>query len=179
MKVDLHTLWDIEIDESRLCEYCTDDSIHLEISYNSDFRNAVFLRKIADFICKHYWVHPKWRTRIVLIVDELNNNAIEYGTLKWGSNLFEFQLVKNTCWNIDIRISVTDAWNGLHAKNAGNMKELRDQHNSKDFSKHHSIRGRGLFLIISRLVDSLEFEDVDKKGLKVIVTKSLQVHSDS
>jgi anti-sigma regulatory factor (Ser/Thr protein kinase) len=59
------------------------------------------------------------------------------------------------------------------------MHELQVQHNSKDFTKHHSIRGRGLFLIISRLVDSLEFEDVEEKGLKVIVTKSLQEHSDS
>jgi len=48
------------------------------------------------------------------------------------------------------------------------MEELRKAHEKEDFAHHHSIRGRGLFLIISRLVDSLSFID-DKEGGGLIV----------
>jgi anti-sigma regulatory factor (Ser/Thr protein kinase) len=39
------------------------------------------------------------------------------------------------------------------------MEQLRESHKDKDFSRHDSIRGRGLFLIISQLVDTLYFKD--------------------
>ena len=45
------------------------------------------------------------------------------------------------------------------AKNAKQMQDLQKKNEHKDYTKHHSIRGRGLFLIISRLVDDLSFED--------------------
>jgi len=38
------------------------------------------LREIVDIISEVLGLDNKWRRRIVLIVDELNNNAIEYGS---------------------------------------------------------------------------------------------------
>lgn len=52
----------------------------LKICYLSEFPNAKILRELVDVIAKRFGVSPKWRTRLVLIVDELNNNAIEYGS---------------------------------------------------------------------------------------------------
>ena len=53
------------------------------------------------------------------------------------------------------------------------MQELRAQNENKDFTQHHSIRGRGLFLIISHLVDELYFEDSQNGGLIVGARKTL------
>ena len=61
-----------------IAELCQKDIIEIKISYLSDFRSAKILRELVDNICKQYGVNPKWRTRLVLIIDELNNNAIEY-----------------------------------------------------------------------------------------------------
>ncbi len=178
-KILLDTLWENAIQKDILFGFCGPHSVHLEIEYKSDFRNAIFLREIADTICTNYWVHPKWRTRIVLIVDELNNNAIEYGSAFWDMNLFEFLLQKKESWEINIKIAVTDRGTGPKSKNAQQMEELRIQHTSKDFREHHSIRWRGLFLIISKLVDSLKFENIRGKWLCVIVTKHLREHSEN
>jgi hypothetical protein len=53
------------------------------------------------------------------------------------------------------------------------MEQIRKEHENEDFSHHSSIRGRGLFLIISQLVDALIFADVPDRGLKVTVVKDL------
>jgi hypothetical protein len=39
------------------------------------------------------------------------------------------------------------------------MRHLEQQHLDKNYTVHHSIRGRGLFLITTQLVDTLDFED--------------------
>jgi len=54
--------------------------LDLSILYNSDFKNAKKLREIVDIICIMYDIDAKWKTRLILICDELNNNAIEYGS---------------------------------------------------------------------------------------------------
>ena len=55
-------------------------SIELNIQYSSDYKNAKILRDIVDNLCMIFQIPSKWRTRFVLICDELNNNAIEYGS---------------------------------------------------------------------------------------------------
>lgn len=55
-----------------------ENEMHICISYISDFKNAKILRESVDAMCQVFGISPKWRTRLVLITDELNNNAIEY-----------------------------------------------------------------------------------------------------
>jgi len=72
---------------------------------------------------------------------------------------------------------VSDTGNGAHAKNSEDMEKLRNAHESKDFSSHNSIRWRGLFLIISQLVDTLYFKDSKSWGLTVGIQKLLEEDS--
>lgn len=159
-------------------EICQKDIIEINISYLSDFRSAKVLRELVDKICKTCWVNPKWRTRLVLIVDELNNNAIEYGSKKWENNSFVLILKKE--WEKDFYIEsyVSDTWNWAHSKKSSDMENMRKTHENKDFSNHDSIRGRGLFLIISQLVDTLYFKDNNSGGLTVGIQKFLQEDSE-
>lgn len=150
-----------------------ENEIHISISYSSDFKNAKLLRESVDIICQVFGISPKWRTRLVLIIDELNNNAIEYGSSQGDINEFEIRLYKGEDSKVELSASVTDSWKWTRAKSAQDMEEVRKNHENKDFSKHHSIRGRGLFLIISHLVDDLSFVDSTSGWLTVQVMKKL------
>lgn len=151
---------------------CLKTWIEVNISYTSDFKSAKILREVVDRICKKVWINSKWRTRLVLILDELNNNAVEYGSKAWETNIFMMSIHKQDSSYI-IHSSVSDTGNGSHAKTALEMEKLREMNNNKDFLHHDSIRWRWLFLIISQLVDSIYFEDNVSKGLTVGIRKIL------
>jgi hypothetical protein len=53
------------------------------------------------------------------------------------------------------------------------MEEYRDEREQEDFRYHTSIRGRGLFLIIIKIVDELYFRNTQKGGLIVGFKKDL------
>ncbi len=149
-------------------------NISIAVQYESKFPNAKVLREFVDEIAKHANIEPKWRTRLVLIVDELNNNAIEYGSKENDTNILKIEMT--SLWdNLDVVISVTDAGTWAHCKSAQDMRELQRQHLDKDYSNHHSIRWRWLFLIISQLVDTLDFADEESGGLIVKFVKKLPV----
>ncbi len=164
--------------ETIVSQLCQEDTIEIQISYLSDFRSAKILREVVDKICKWSWINPKWRTRLVLIIDELNNNAIEYWSLEWELNLFALTIKKQHQNKFYVESYVSDTWNGKHSKKSKEMEELRESHKNKDFSSHNSIRGRWLFLIISQLVDTLYFKDTEKWGLTVGIQKLLEEDSE-
>ena len=68
----------------------------LQIEYDSRYENTRILREIIDEFCTIFDIPPKWRTRIVLIYDELNNNAIEHGSIASDTNLCYISLEKHT-----------------------------------------------------------------------------------
>lgn len=154
------------------------NDVDILVPYTSDFQNAKILREFIDDLCKAFWVSPKWRTRLVLIVDELNNNAIEYGSKSWDINKMYIYIERKSESDISITARVIDAGTGERAKKAKDMEELRKEHEQEDFSCHSSIRWRGLFLIISRLVDGLSFSD-DQDGWWLIVQVEKHLSQDS
>lgn len=139
-----------------LREFATVKSWNLCIQYNSNYENTKILREIIDEFCNLFGVPLKWKTRLVLIFDELNNNAIEHWSIESDMNRCFISLKKRKDW-IYIIGYVEDTWNAVDAKDYKQMKILQEQFKNKDFSKHQSIRGRGLFLIISQLVQVLDF----------------------
>ena len=92
------------------------------IHYISDFRSAKILREITDMLCKNFGMIPKWRTRIVLILDELHNNAIEYGSSTGDINTFLFRLERKTNNIFHLEASVIDSGFGPKAKKALQME---------------------------------------------------------
>ena len=108
-----------------------------------------------------------------MIIDELNNNAIEYGSLNWEINKMYFTSnFDNNTVTLDIRVEDTGnwAWN----KKAKDMEDLKEQKHKKDHDYNKSIRWRWLFLITDRVVDKLYFEDSSSWGMRVWVKKQIK-----
>jgi len=172
-EVQIQELSDSSGRKERLESYIQDDIFDICFTFQSSFVNAKLLRDTVDTICSIMWLDSKWKTRMVLIVDELNNNAIEYGSSESDINKLSVYIKKESSSEFHIKMSVQDSGNWEHAKNAHEMEELRNARIEKWFKNHNSIRGRGLFMIISNLVDTLYFKDAPSKGLIVWVEKKL------
>ena len=136
--------------------------------YNSIFSNTKILRDFIEAICRELRVCEKWKSRLALIVDELNNNAIEYWSKTWENNFMRIKIIKR--WlNLNFTIETEDTWNGSHHKTSKEMKKLQNDKLEKGFDWYNSIRWRGLFMIVYKLVDRLYFKDSPSGGLIVWV----------
>lgn len=147
-------------------------NLDIEFIYGSDFSNAKTLRDIIEVIFRSIWLNNKDISRFILIVDELNNNAIEYGSEDFWENKLRVKLEHN-CWYILINIEVEDNWKWVNAKKALDMETLRAHRLKKWYSAHDSIRWRGLFMIIVKSVDRLYFRDSEKWWLIVWIRKKI------
>lgn len=168
----LDTLQEKEDIRNLISSFSGVDPIDISISYNSDFRNAKKLRTFVEALCVELDVSPKWRSRLILVCDELNNNAIEYWSKEQDINIFRI-VVKQKSKGQLITLSVSDAWSWKNAKSADEMYQIQEKFKKIDYSDHKSIRWRWLFLIISKLVDRLDFHDVSNWWLTVEIEKNL------
>lgn len=150
------------------------NSIAVSFCYSSNFKNTRVIRRFVEVISQKLSMWEEWVNRMILIVDELNNNAIEHGSRKtmWS----EMRVVMSVDqWELDVNIEVEDSWTGMHPKTAAEMRELGQTTKQKWFKHHNSIRWRGLFLIITRLVDELYFKDSKTGGLIVWIHKKISL----
>lgn len=160
--------------ESFISEKIFDKSIDIEFIYNSDFKNAKILRDFINIICSKLWFPKKDISRFILIIDELNNNAIEYWTeLNW-ENKIRIKTSRN--WeSIDVIIEVEDTGKWNKHKSALEMETLRAHQLKLWYGNHESIRWRGLFMIIVKSVDRLYFKDTVTWGLIVWIKKNIKI----
>ena len=148
------------------------DDLDFCFCYKSFFSNTKILRDFTESICTELNIWQKWKSRLSLIVDELNNNAIEYWSKSWENNFMRVKALKK--WlNLDFVIEAEDTWNGSHHKNSKEMKEIQNKKLKKGFDGYSSIRWRGLFMIVYKLVDRLYFKDSLSGGLIVWVEKQI------
>jgi hypothetical protein len=75
-----------------------------------------------------------------------------------------------------VNLEVRDTGRGLEAKNSQEMEELRKMKEMQGFDGYLGKRGRGLFQMITRLVDELYFRDNEDGGLTVGIRKVLEMH---
>lgn len=162
------------INKDYLSKFYNNDVFEVTFLFKSDFNNAKYLRDYLFIILDILWVDSTWKNRFVLILDELNNNAIEYWSVKWWLNIFRFSSKKDGN-NLVLNIEVEDEWNWEKAKKAIEMEDLRKLRLEKGFDNHNSIRWRWLFLIITKLVNKLYFKDSSRGWLIVWVDKILEV----
>jgi anti-sigma regulatory factor (Ser/Thr protein kinase) len=94
--------------DSLLSKYASNGNLSIEFSYLSDFKSAKILRDIVGSICNHLKLDKITTSRITLIVDEMNNNAIEYGSQKGDMNKIRFQ-TESYGGNISMIIEVEDS----------------------------------------------------------------------
>ena len=77
---------------------------------------------------------------MILVVDELNNNAIEYGSDQSENNIMRVVVQRKNNSKIDFRLEVQDTGNGCKHKTAAEMKALQDIKLGNGFDNHRSIR---------------------------------------
>lgn len=164
--------WDIcFIKDEDIKNFVSWDKLDIEFEYKSDFAITKTIRDFISVSWKIFWLSEKLLSRMILVCDELNNNAIEHWSSENWVNIFRLRLEKHNS-EIFFNVEVEDDWKWKWAKNALEMEALRDNKLKEWYSKHFSIRWRGLFLITINIVDKLYFKDSKRWGLIVWVRKN-------
>lgn len=170
-------IWDIIVPEERklLLESLLDENgLHITIYYPAVFWSAKVLRDLIVDASEFFSLDRTWTSRLTLIADELNNNAIEYWSREEDVNKMMLDIsTKND--TVDFLLEVTDSGKWEYAKKAIEMEELRKIKEDYSFEKHQSIRWRGLFLIIKKLADELYFRDEKSGGLTVWIKREISL----
>ncbi len=152
----------------------THNEILLELHYLSDFKNAKILRDFLEELLVQMKIPAQTVSRFILAGDELNNNAIEYGSAAGELNKMRV-IVKKVEKTYSIQLEVEDTGTGEKSKTADEMRQKQKDVLEKWFRNHSSIRGRWLFMIIVKIMDELYFENSQKWWLIVWIKKDLLV----
>lgn len=135
--------------------------------------NAYFMSGVRDFtlnMIKNTTNFPeKWAFRFQSVVDELCNNAIEYGSAP-GS---EIRLIISYTKDDFLEITVEDTGTGKNKMNAAAMQKLFDDRKLPGYV-FSGIRGRGLVKIVGEWSDEIHFKDRPEGGLAISVKKYLK-----
>lgn len=135
--------------------------------------NAYFMSGIRDFtlnmIKSTTNFEEKWAFRFQSVIDELCNNAIEYGSAP-GSDIRVTFAHKADDY---IEMIVEDTGTGSKPDNAAKIRELYLEKKKPDYV-FNGIRGRGLVKIVGEWSDELEFTDRPGGGISVRVRKYLK-----
>jgi anti-sigma regulatory factor (Ser/Thr protein kinase) len=134
--------------------------------------NAYFMAGIRDFTMtvtqNMTGFSQQWAYRFQSVVDELTNNAIEFGSAAGNNITISFVSVKNKY----IEVFVEDTGTGAKKMSAADMMQYLETHKNINPTTITSIRGRGLSQIVSNWADTVEFFDNDKGGLTAHVVKN-------
>ncbi len=135
--------------------------------------SAYFMSGIRDFtlnMIKNTTNFPeKWAFRFQSVVDELCNNAIEYGSAPGSEIRIIYKYVKDDY----VEIIVEDTGTGPRPISAKDLEKIYQERKEAGYV-FTGIRGRGLVKIIGEWSDELKFEDRPQGGIKVSVKKFLK-----
>ena len=135
---------------------------------------AYFMSGLRDFtmniVRNMTGFSEQWAFRFQSVIDELMNNAIEFGSSPDEEIKVTFISTKGK----SIEILVKDTGSGPNKKTAQEMSSYVEEHKNIDPTKITSIRGRGLSQIVANWTDVLEFTDNKDGGLTVHVVKFLE-----
>ncbi len=173
-KIDVFELYDITETDKYISSFIKNNSINIEFEYLSDFSHTKILRDYIKYTCRLMWINERDVTRIILIVDEMNNNSIEYWSRLGDTNKLRINITKNNDFN-DLVIEVEDSWKWSKSRTALEMETLRAHQLKLWYWKHNSIRWRGLFMIIVNVVDRLYFKDTESWWLIVWIRKQIKI----
>lgn len=174
--MDLLVIDEISPDNDKneiLGKYIKNDVLDLEIQFKSDFKNTKMLREFIETAFSMFNIKDLWKSRFILISDELNNNAIEYWSLENELNKLVLKMQKTSSW-VSVNLEVIDTGNWQASKKSHMMYELGRAKLENWFDDHKWIRWRWLFQIIHKIVDDLYFKDSNSWWLIVWVRKDLK-----
>ena len=134
--------------------------------------NAYFMAGIRDFTMtvtqNMTGFSQQWAYRFQSVVDELTNNAIEFGSEAGKNITISFVSVKNKY----IEVFVKDTGTGSSKMSAADMMQYLESHRNIDPTTITTIRGRGLSQIVANWADQVEFIDNEDGGVTAHVVKN-------
>lgn len=134
--------------------------------------NAYFMSGIRDFtlsmIKNMTQFSEQWAYRFQTVVDELCNNAIEYGS----APMKEIKVIFLYYEGEALEIVVEDSGTGKSKLKAGDLQKLLEERRKPNFL-FTEIRGRGLAKIVAEWSDEISFENMEGGGTRVRVKKFL------
>ncbi len=134
---------------------------------------AYFMSGIRDFtlnlIKNTTSFSEKWAFRFQSVVDELCNNAIEYGSAK-GSEIRITYLYQKDDY---AEIIVEDTGTGAKPIKAADLQKLFNERKEPGYA-FTGIRGRGLIKIVGEWTDEIKFTDKEQGGIAVSVKKYIK-----
>ncbi|HRY90855.1 MAG TPA: ATP-binding protein [Candidatus Gracilibacteria bacterium] len=134
--------------------------------------NAYFLSGIRDFtlglIKNMTEFSEQWAFRFQSVVDELCNNAIEYGSTPGQDIKITFISVPHQ----SIEIHIEDTGTGKNKVTAADLTRMLEEKRKPNY-EFKGLRGRGLAKIVAEWSDELVFEDTEKGGIRVKIKKML------
>lgn len=147
-------------------------NFEIAIIFKADYNQSKMIRDLTLYLFEKNSINVPWKNRFALVSDELVNNAIEYGSLPLDKNLFKVKF-SNEWEHLHVNLEVYDTGKWPQAKTSNEMEEIRQAKTKWGFEGYLGKRGRGLFQLVSNLVDDLYFKDNPQGGLIVGVKKSL------
>ncbi len=148
--------------------------LDIAIEYPAIFASSKVLRDFIIDIADFFHFKWMWKSRLTLITDELNNNAIEYWSVETDINKMYINLIlENNEVKLNLEVEDTGKW--IESKTAKEMILKRNTKKLKWFNKNNWIRWRWLFMIIEKLVDELYFKDWKNWGLIVWINKKIEI----
>jgi anti-sigma regulatory factor (Ser/Thr protein kinase) len=134
--------------------------------------NAYFMAGIRDFTMtvtqNMTGFSQQWAYRFQSVVDELTNNAIEFGSAAGENITITFVSVKNQY----IEVYVKDTGTGSSKMSAADLMQYLESHRNIDPTTITTIRGRGLSQIVANWADKVEFIDNEGGGITAHVVKN-------
>ena len=149
-------------------------NFELLLKFRSDYSQSKMIRDFVLYLFERNSINVPWKNRFALISDELVNNSIEYGSLPLDKNEIYVQFT-HVGTQIAVLLEVRDTGRGVEAKTSAEMEEIRKLKESEGFGGYLGKRGRGLFQLITNLVDELYFRDNPNGGLCVGIRKKLDI----
>ncbi|EKD29571.1 MAG: hypothetical protein ACD_78C00352G0003 [uncultured bacterium (gcode 4)] len=146
----------------------------LELTFKADYNQSKIIRDLILLLFQKNNIEVPWKNRFALISDELVNNSIEYGSLPLDKNHFiiHFKTLEKV---LAINMEVCDTGRGVESKTSQEMEELKKSKSPIWFEWYLGKRGRGLFQLVTNLVDELYFRDNPNGGLIVGVRKKMEI----
>ena len=135
---------------------------------------AYFVSGIRDFTLQMVknmtGFSDQWAFRFQSVVDELCNNAIEFGSAKGQNVKVTFEYTPN----VSLDIYVEDSGTGENPLKPEELaKIVKDRQEISTMDKLKTLRGRGLSEIVSNWTDKLEFTKSELGGICVHITKTV------
>lgn len=139
----------------------------IELALPAQLESASFLRDISKDIFKHAGFNQEWEDRLKLVLDELFNNAIRYGSNENGTIHITFFLNED-----EVNFLVEDEGKGAKHVSAEELRAKieKNTHEVEDMTKDS---GRGLALIAAFWADELTIKNSLYGGIAIGFKKKI------